>query len=76
MINFIQHEDDPNHEVVFMSPEEYYQACADLCWPHLNVTVKRLKYERGERNAERIEELKNIILATGAIDMPYIDYTK
>jgi hypothetical protein len=64
-------------EVVLMTPEEYYQECANVCWAHDDtVTAEQLKYERGTLNRKNIEKLKTVVqLYKRKLCMPVIDYT-
>lgn len=56
--------------VVYMSPEQYYQACADYIF---NTTVDSLISQR-ERDNDSLEYLDDVIQSGGQFDLPYINY--
>lgn len=59
--------------IVYMTPEEYYEACAK----GFNNTVDGLKNDRRRHpGPEHIEDIKKIILEKGKkLPIPYLDYT-
>ena len=63
-------------KIVMMSPEQYYEECARVCWPGRNVTVEKLKYERGVLGKNTINKLKQVVQHyKRRLCMPMINYT-
>ncbi len=60
-------------EIVYMTPEEYYEACSK----GFNVPVEKLKQQRMRYPGhEHIDDLKKIITQKGKkLPIPYLDYT-
>jgi len=60
-------------EIVYMTPEEYYEACSK----GFNVPVEKLKQQRMKYPGhEHIDDLKKIITQKGKkLPIPYLDYT-
>lgn len=72
---YMEEEKNLKGEIVKMSPQEYYEECAKYMWPGRNVTVDKLKYERGVLGAKTIEKLKNVLLKYKLkLCMPMINY--
>lgn len=72
---YMREEKNLKGEIVKMSPQEYYEECAKYMWPGRNVTVDKLKYERGVLGAKTIEKLKNVLLKYKLkLCMPMINY--
>lgn len=74
-LEYMESEKNLTGKVVMMSPDEYYKECAKHCWPGRNVTVEKLKYERGELGAKTIEKLKKVLTYyKRKLCMPMINY--